>query len=302
VTTDPSTVNERGAASRGGDAVPGDRDHARQLAAAALRDFAAAKFDDAIEKAQRAYAMVPASTIALLLGRAYKERGDFHRAEQWFERAATPTGLADNRVLREARRKAQVEFDLLGQQFPRVRVEPGPQDVSAASLDGARLPKKATSNWWRVDPGRHLLELEFESSPPLRHVFDIQSGQQRTFEVSQTEGEHRAGAGVWRGAGIASLGVGAAAIGTGVGFALHAQQIDRRLADECLDRSCPSSEEEDVRNHSRARTISTLAYSLGAVATTGGALMIWRASKKDDHGHDLRLVLSHDRVTLKGAF
>src|SRR5690606_6742548 len=107
-----------------------------------------------------------------------------------------------------------------------------------------RVSALAANRWLRVDPGRHTIELEFESGPMLSQVFDIEPGQQRTLVVSRAAGKTHAGAGAWRGAGIASLGLGAVALGAGVGFALHAQAIDGRLADECVDRACPRSEEE----------------------------------------------------------
>lgn len=295
----PLDSKESHPADDGGDEVR--RDVARRLAYAAMREFEAQRYDRAIERAERAFAMVPASTIALLLGRAHKERGEFRLSALWFKTAKTPSGLADNRVLRDARRQAELELDILERQFPRVRVEPGDHNVSAAFLDGSQVSAAAANHWFRVDPGRHSIELEFESGATLRQVFDIAPGQHRMLVVSGAAGKPRAVSGAWRSAGIATLGVGAVALGAGVGFALHAQAIDRRLADECLDHSCPPSEEEDVRAHSTARAISTASYLLGAVATTGGALMLWKGSKESP-AHDVQVVVSHDRVTLKGAF
>ncbi len=277
------------------------REAARKLAYMAQEKFDARRYDQAISHGEQAFAIIPASTIALLLARAHREEGKYHLSTLWYRTASAPSELSDNQVLRQARRQARLELDELEMRFPRVRIDSREGKMTAALLDGTRMPLEAVETWLRVDPGRHLMEVEFESGRSLRQVFHIEAGQRRVLVFSRETVESPGPARAYKAAGIASLSVGAAALGTGAGFALRARAISRGLDEDCPDRSCPASEEKEVRAYKTARAVSTASYVLGAVASTGGALMLWRGANAGPV-QDLGVMVSPDRVTLKGVF
>ena len=263
-------------------AEPGEaaRVQARSLANEAANAYARAEYQAADRLFARAYALVPAPTIALLHARTLVKLGRLIEASAAYERAARAelTPHAPD-AFRLAAAESRQEGDALRRRVPRLRVTlPGPDNSPSTRvlLDGQPLPRANWSAWVALDPRAHTLELERDGAIVVREEIVLREGEAR---VHALRPPRRVAGDRQRLAGWISLGTGGVglAVGIGTGLAAGAAHSDAERA--CAERVCePGSAGADaLQRFYDYRTVSTVAYAVGGVGLGLGAVLLLTA-------------------------
>ena len=250
---------------------------ARELANQAANAFARNDFVQAHELCERAYALVPAPTIALLDARSLVELRRFLEAERAYRLAAQPLrGDAPEPFVRAAA-QAVAERTAFLPRIPRLKlVIKGPRAATRASvrLDDRPLPRAELGSWLLADPREHRVRLELDGRPVLAESIPLGEGDARIVTLD-VEPERRDPLRTW-----GYVGLGGAALGTALGLvtgglALAAHDQAER---ECPERKCAagSSGASAVERFRTYRTLSTTSYGFAVVsAGFGAAALLW---------------------------
>jgi hypothetical protein len=89
--------------------------------------------------------------------------------------------------------------------------------------------------------------------------------------------------------GIATTAAGVALLIGGAVTGGWALAIDRGLKDDCIDGHCPEGRASDVDRMNSLATTTDVLLAVGAVATAGGALMLWLNPSESNSGSAQRL-------------
>lgn len=152
----------------------------RRLGEAGLAAYRAEKYDEASERLDKAYSLMPVPSLALWSARALVARGLWTRgAERYLIARRLDLGPGDPQIQLSAQRLAAEERAALMPRIPSLRVvlsSAAAREVRI-SIDGAALPALLVGEDWPVDPGEHV-------------VIGVRGEERVEARASVKEGEH----------------------------------------------------------------------------------------------------------------
>jgi len=288
------------AAAQSGEGAPEPDSHtrtaARSLAAQAAEAFENQEFSVALDLFQRAGALVPAPTIVLMEARTLVE---LRRWVEAADRYATVKHMQSseeaNAAFQMAVQAADDELAALRQRIPLLNVSVQQADGPGAIevwIDGRLLPEPLVGVDNPLDPGNHkveirqpgrktivrevmlreadrqqlVVELEPETPPPPPKAPEMEPvPAELTPAAVPVESDDTMG---W-----VALGAGAVATLLGAGTGIYALNQKSELDTVCTP-GCPPSHEGEIDDFRRYRTISYVAFGLGAAGLAWGGYVL----------------------------
>jgi hypothetical protein len=270
------------------------RTAARTLAAQAAEAFENQQYLVALDLFQRAGALIPAPTIVLMEARSLVELRRWVEAADKYSTVKHMRSSEDaNSAFQMAVQAADDELNTLRQRIPLLNVSVQQAHGDQATeiwIDGRLLPQPLVGVDNPLDPGNHRVEVHQSGREPIvREVLLREADRQQlvielepeipppvlvapqahsvTTEVPPAPVESTSTLG-W-----VALGTGAAATLVGAATGMYALNKKSELDDVCTP-GCPAGYEDDIDDFRRYRTISYLAFGLGAAGLAWGGYVL----------------------------
>jgi hypothetical protein len=300
---------------------------ARKLAedgVAALQNGDAAT---AVQKLEKAHNMLKAPSVALWSARALLKRGLLVEAAERLREASRLPVSGDAGVQEQAKRDAEKELGELSPRIPSlvIAISGAGEAPVTVTLDGAPIPSDLLGEERPVNPGLHRLVAK-------------RGADERSLDVTVTEGERKplsidfgsAGAaptaaptaapdtgvskaGASSGAGnktLAFVALGAGAAGLLVGGVTGGLALGKKNKlddnDACLDGRCTYAVESDVQSLRTFRTVSTIGFIAGGVLAATGVVLLVTSGGSERQGAAARphvaLAVGPGNLQLAGSF
>lgn len=256
------------------------RAEALSLANEAANAYARADYAEADGLFARAYALVPAPTIALLHARTLVKLGRLLQASATFDLAAHAHLASEApEAFRRAAAEAREEGAALRARLPRLQITlaaPESDPSVRVLLDGQAVPRTRLGTWIALEPKAYTLELERGGAIVAREEVVLSEGESRVRALAlpkSERGERQRLAG-WISLGAGGVGL---AVGLGTGLAAVGAHADAERA--CRERICApgSAGAESLQRFYDYRTVSSVAYAVGAVGLGLGAVLLLTA-------------------------
>jgi hypothetical protein len=267
-----------------------DRARARELADEGGVLYQDGRYAEALDKLDKAYAILKVPTIGYWSARSLEALGRWVSAA---ERYREVHGLTVPDVGTELHTKAQAEaaeaLAALEQRIPRLRIVVVGAEQVSLSVDGVAIA--TPSQPLRLDPGTHRVvavrdrdrvektvtleegrearvELTFIAPPPPR-----QKGKPRPTRSVTAEPERESS--TLQTAAYVSLGVGGALLVAGAATGIALLVENARLESHCIDAECSSTIPGDVRTYNVLRPITTVGLTVGAAGVALGLILLF---------------------------
>ncbi len=271
---------------------------ARELAQQAMEASAGGDHTRAQDLFHRAYALVPAPTLAVREARSLVALGRWVEAVEAYVRATrTRLDPSASPAFREAVRQAQDELAALRPRVPRLKIELEGIDRKNPALtvrvDGKPWPPALLGVPSPIDPGAHEIVAETtgghrdskhvglreRESKSVTLVLPPQAASDPPVDAAAAPSvtrEKPPSAKRDRTLAFVGFGVGAAGLAIGVGAGLVATSKHGSAEDSCPGGRCTqgSGGADDVDAFHRFRTISTVGYVV-AVVGVGAGVTLW---------------------------
>ena len=272
---------------------------ARKLGDEAGALFAAGDYAAALEKYERADALVHVPTLGVRAARCLEKLGRLvEAAERYLAVTRMEVKRDAPKVHREALSQAEAERAALLPRIPAVTIEvEGGTDGVEALLDGKSMPLALISVEQPLDPGAHKLELK-RGGTTEEQTFSLSEGEKKRVSiaapaapsaplsapsssatVTESDTGTRQGGATQRTLAYVALGVGAAGVLVGSVTGVLALVKKGDLDDACPDRSCPPAKWDDADSYDSLRTYSTVGFAVGVIGAGAGALLLLSAPK-----------------------
>lgn len=289
------------------------REQARGLMDLGDQEMATGDYEAALKAYQAADEIMAVPTTGIEVGRAQEKLGYLLEArDSWVQVTRYPKKENEPAPFTRARREAARLAVAIEEVIPTVSVsiEGPPPGETTLFLDGERLPKASLGVPLRVNPGEHTFRAEAsgyvaassklviakgESPSIVLHLTpsSIQASPKPTEnerERDRDEGASSPHPLVWVGFGVGGAGVAAGSV-----FGVLSMNRIASVKDRCDETVCPRSTEDDLRAGKRSGTISTVAFTVGAVGLASGLYFLIRppqsrTSNNDEHALSWRLV------------
>jgi hypothetical protein len=224
----------------------------------------------ALVRFRAAFALVPTPITALEVGRSQLALGKILDGRDTLVKAAhMPKVAGESPKADEARDEASRLADAAKSRLASLTVTPITGDDATLRIDGAAIPRDASTAPRIVDPGPHVIDVRARGSEG--HVeITLAEGEQRVVEVplhpsADAPGPLRIHPLVWIGFGVGALGI-LGGVGTGVGALVTAGT----LADECPNKVCPPSSQATIDTSKALGITSTVAWAVGGAGLLAG--------------------------------
>lgn len=303
------------------DPVAGDaKDTARKMAREALDLMHQSRWAEAQPLLARAYALVPAPTIALLEGKALEQMGKLLEARDRYDAARHISPDETSEAFVEAAKEAAQRLEFLDRRIPKVAIvlEQDEKDarVPVVSLDGASLTKDEWSVPRSVNPGEHVVAASLGGDIAVEdHVLVKETETKQVYLrlrrpvpirrwtpplVAARPPPPSNPTRTW---GFVALGAGAAGLVTGVTAGLVMLNAKSTLDHACSP-GCPPDVEGDLSRFRTARLVSTIGYGVGAVGlAVGGSLLLFGPSPSaPEPVGTVRIGLGPGTAYVRGSF
>jgi len=284
---------------------------ARKLGEEANALFASGDYAAALDKYDRADALVSVPTLGVRAARCLVKLGRLVEASERYL-AVTRMELAPKapKVHHEALVDAQEERRALLPRIPAIVIKvAGSSEGSEVLLDGKALPPALLGIEQPIDPGAHRVEVR-RGDRVTSQELSIAEGEKKQLALVPPEAAPAAapqpaaeprtvgpGPGVapdrggsslrtlgWVALGVGAVGVLAGAVTGGIAIANKSA-----LDEDCPDRQCPPSQWDDVESYDKLRTYSTIGFSVGVVGLAAGTVLLLAApSEKAARRSELR--------------
>ncbi|NUO47967.1 MAG: hypothetical protein HOV80_03830 [Polyangiaceae bacterium] len=260
------------------------RNSARKLGDEGNKLFAAGDFAGALDRYQRAEALVSVPTLGVRVARCLVKLGRLVEATEKYvqvTRVTLPADALPQHV--EAVEQARTELEELKPRVPTVtiRIEP-PDGPVTVTIDGKPLPPALVGAGRSIDPGRHEV-IAKRGSKTKSATFEIAEGKSEevTLDVGPYEAPTTEGGAstetqdALRIAGIVALAAGGAslvAFGVTGGLALSKES---ELKDSCGEElACGPALHEDADAYNGLRLGSTISLWVGVGLAAAGTVLI----------------------------
>jgi len=291
-----------------------ERKEARQLGAEGLRLFAQRRYEEALDRFERAEALVPAPTLGLRAARCLVKLDRYVEASRRYQQVIKQK-LATGApwIHRVAKQQAEMEYKKLQPKIPKLIISvSGPVGEGVEiSIDGRPLPSSSLDLEVPIDPGRRQVTVEREDDGVIvQHSVEATEGQTATVELELPPIRERppSDAEPWGGgqadneqdepdpdklATYQAIGIGALAVG-GAGLLMGAiaggvavgQQSD--LEERCPERVCPPEAHGDADGYDASRATATVGFVIAGVGAAAGVTLLLLAPElaRDGEGPD----------------
>ncbi len=289
---------------------------AREVAKQGLSAYDAGRFNEAVEKLSKAYAVVRVPTLALATARALAKSGRLVAAsELYLEAVRIPRDKSWQATQDEAQQDAERERSELLARIPRLTIVATGAELSQVdvSIDGVTVPQSLTDTEQMVDPGERHVEGTYGNQVSKRnarlkvgeHVrvvlefgpagagASIQSNEQRTLVASGPTASNQAHSRSHDSApgsrqrtfGWATLTTGGVGLAVGAVTGMWAMSKRSKLLDSPLcsqdNVSCTADKAGDVDAYNSMRTVSSVGLIAGGVLTAAGVTLLLTSPKQD---------------------
>ncbi len=270
----------------GGEPSAADKDTSRNLFVEGMRLLGTGDFKGGERACGAAYALVHAPTSALCWARALEGVGQLVEARDVFLDAVRfPVEAQEPPVFAQARAAARAEADSVEKRIPSVTLVVAGPDPSASlhlTIDGAEVPPEAARLRRMANPGRHAIKVAapgFESSAV---DFELREGEERQAEVTLRPATRGSSALVAAPPlALVAGAVGVVGLGVGIATGLGGASKHSALVSECQPNgSCPTTAQGDLDSFHSLRTVSTVAYVVGALGVAAGAVL-WLTARPE---------------------
>jgi hypothetical protein len=306
------------------------RNAARSMAGQGKDAYDAKDYTRALDLLRRAYALVPAPTIALYEGQSLTKLGRLVEAEEAFMRAVhTNVDSHSPDQFRKAIREAEQELVALQPRIPKVTiVVTGPAAQApnlAVALDGNAVRNAMLGVEMPVDPGQHVLTTA-AGGERSEITFSILEKEHKSVEIEALAATDAAApvappplpeptarrdapapepASSWhKPAAFVAGGVGVAGLATGIVTGLMATSHHATAERECPGRVCTEGSEgsDALESFRTLRTVSTIGYIVGGVGLAAGATLFVMAPSKPRANASVHVWVGTGGVGVRGAF
>lgn len=285
---------------------------ARSLAEQGAHAFSERRFGDAVDRFERAQALIHSPVHLLFIARASVELGLLVKAQETYIKI-TRENLASGAppAFVNAVEQAHGELEVLKPRIPRVTVSiDAPAGASPELfIDGTPVPNVMVGVPLPLDPGQHTFEVRAEGASPVQKELSLVEGQSAELElalgpsVAAAQPAPEGGTPVESSVSTSDLGendlmrygayvgfgVGVVGIGVGTVFLLSAQTA-RDEADELFNAcnpGCSTDEQDRVQagydDQAKNNTIALVSYVGAGVGIAAGVALLL-LSTNDDGG------------------
>lgn len=288
------------------------RSSARELGEQGNALFAAGDYAGAIEKYERANALVPVPTLGVRIARSLVALGRLVEGSERYL-AVQRAGLPPNPlpVHERALEEAKAERDALLARIPALVITVSPAGAEV-TVDGAAVPPQLLGEKRMVDPGHRVVVGKLGDATRTVEV-DVAEGAVVPVHVGidgataplpgarpAAAADEAGGSSVWPIVGWTALGVGGAVTIVGVATGLVAMGQKSDLETSCgAALACPPAFHDDADAYNGLRTISAVTLFVGlGVAAAGATILI-----VDPGGSsETRVVAAPGRAYVVGSF
>ncbi|MBW2525093.1 MAG: tetratricopeptide repeat protein [Deltaproteobacteria bacterium] len=255
---------------------------ARQLGKEGLDLFEAGRYADALDRFERANAILPAPTLGLRAARCLVELGRWVEAsERYLEVSRFELTRRSPQVHFAARREARAEREALLAKIPTLEVDVPDADPDAllVRIGDERLPAAMLGQPQPVDPGKHAVLVQLGTTQVSTSA-NLDEGDRtrllvqlpgtdafREVQRSEEITPHRK----W---GIVALGVGGGAAAIAAVNGLITLWLHGQLADQCVDGCLPDQHGTNDLYKATGAVTTTAMVIAGVGFATGATLLI----------------------------
>lgn len=272
----------------------GTRAAARALAEQGLSLYDAGKYALALDRFNRADAVVHAPTMGLMAARCLEKLGRLvESAERYRAVTRVPLPADAPEAQRAALANAAKERDALLPRIPTLQIDVAGSGV-AVTVDGKPMSEVLVGARNPTDPGHHRVEARRGEALATKEL-NVEEGAAATVLLDPSPGiapvpsaaappveesPDPEGGGTRRFLGVAALGLGGAGLVLGVvtGVLVLGKQHDLE-AKGCAAGTCPPALADDVHSYATMRTLSTAGVVGGLVLAAGGATLLLTAPR-----------------------
>ena len=303
---------------------------ARDIGNEGLEAFHAGRYDEAVEKLERAYSVVKVPGLGLWTARALEKAGKLVEASEIYDEVGTLAVTEGDPAVQEAAKQvAAKEREELLPRIPKLtlQVEGVPADEVVVTLDGVLVVAAHLGAARPANPGNHIATAKL-GEQEAREEVTLAEGESKTvllrlapapakqpvatpprselaptpLAVTPTDtgvGEGR----TQRILGWGGLGVGAAGLAFGTVTGVMVLSKKNTLEDHgCVDGACYVDQEDDVNNLNSLRRVSTVGFVIGGVGAAAGAALLLTAPLQRREGPAVRAWLGVGSAGVKGSF
>ena len=301
---------------------------ARSLADEGITFFDQGKYSDALDRFERADALVHAPTVGLLAARTLEKLGRLVEASERY-RAVMNVPLDDKApdAFRDAQTTASNELAALTPRIPSIEIViegPGAEQATV-TLDGKPVPKALIGAKTLINPGVHRVEA---TSPAASDAQDMKIAEKQAFravlklvpktstppEVTPPEETKKPlpPGTIQRYAAYGAFGLGGAGLIMGIGAGIAAIGEKSSLDTNC--KANPGTPDctpgtSDFRSATKTyntdRTLSTVGFVVGGVGLAAGAALFFtapKAPKADPTQASIEPWIGFGSAGLRGSF
>ena len=294
------------------------RTAARDLASQGIEAFERHDYAAAIDRFERAFALVPAPSISVMHARSLVQVGRYIEALDVYEktqRMALPPDAPE--AFKQAVSDAHSESEVLWRSVPRLTIHirtlaPPPSDLTI-TLDSKRVPAALLDVSRPADPGMHQIAARAAGFNQEVRSVSLESGSHTTVDITlvaaranspilteasthdavPAEGGPAKRILGWTGVGVGSAGLVLSGVTGIVALKKHAT-----LESQCHP-GCPVSATDDLSTFRTARTISYASFIVGAASLgVGGYLLLSGSNNTPSIG----ATIGPEQVALWGHF
>lgn len=295
---------------------------ARALGTQGIEAYWANDYRTASTKLDRAFRLYATSTLGLWSARARVQLGQLVAGAERYREALRAAPLGDAEAQQKAQSEARAELDKLTPRIPTltVHISNARADDVAVTLDGVAIPSALLDEARPTDPGKHIVVASRAANGSERQQIEVQlrEGEQRQLTIRFKQQESIASepvSGAGEGLALTPLSPRAAAEeapasapvadrratttsplkplgivmlsfgGAGLATAAVTALLANSKRGECIEDVC----EPDIKqSYDSLRTVSTVAFYVGAGLAVGGLVMFLTAPS-DEAAVALRL-------------
>ncbi len=275
---------------------------------------------DALPHLARSFKLEPSARAALNLSDCEQQLGDLVAAQG---HAAQGADLAHQQKNGELVEAADAQLAAIEKRLPRLTVKlvDGAPDCSI-TRDGVALPGPAVGTPVAINAGAHVIDVDCPGRADRRFDVSVAEGDRTETAVSPgpllpaatppapppgvalesppPQGTRGGSAKVMP---VVVMGIGAAGLAVGLFSGMAADSKHGSLLAHCSpDGTCPMSERDDINAFHTLRTVSTVAYVIGAAALAGGAVWWFLAPSSHPDPTAARLWIGPGSAGVGGTF
>jgi len=310
------------------DATDADRATARELGQTGLEALERKEYARAADLLTRADRLYRAPTIELGLARAQSAIGKLVAARETYTRLIRePLSPSSPEAFRAAVEAGRVELSALNPRISFVTLNVDGPKEPALTLDGETVSSSVLGVRRPVDSGRHMLKVMAPGYVAATREFSLKEGETLDVRLTMTSAPVDAAAPVASALGasepmaapttaaaepkkpsqqplygVVVLGVGGAALATGVITGLLAMGKKNSLDEACPNKQCPPAAQSDYDSFSTLRTVSTVGFVAGLVGIGAGVTLLLTSPSAPKQTVGIAPILGPGYLGVNGIF